>query len=62
MNESEPSDDASLDLKRCQNWGNRMTLGQVGTIPAYGPNGSRCRGGMISIQALVWNVRTLFRM
>ncbi|TWV97120.1 hypothetical protein FQA91_06410 [Pseudomonas aeruginosa] len=31
-------------------------------IPAYGPSGSRCKGGMISIQAWVRNVRTLFQM
>ena len=30
--------------------------------PAYGPDGSRCIGGMISIQALVRNVRTLLQM
>lgn len=35
---------------------------QVGTKPAYGPNGSRCIGGMNSIRALVRNVRTSLRM
>jgi hypothetical protein len=58
MSESKPSDDASLALKYCQNRGRDVSPGLVGTIPVYGPNGSRCIGGMISIQALVWNVRT----
>ena len=62
MSASEPSDDAPLALKYCQNRGRGAAPGSVGTTPAYGPDGSRCIGGMSSIQALVWNVRTLFRM
>ena len=62
MSESKPFDEASLGLKRCQNQGMQMAPGLVGTLPVYGPDGSRRRGGMSSIQALVWNVRTLFRM
>ena len=57
MNESELSDDASSDLKHCQNRSDQIIPGPVGAISAYGPSGSRCRGGMSSIQALVWNVR-----
>jgi len=34
----------------------------TGTIPVYGPGGSRCIGGMNSARALVWNVRTSFWM
>jgi len=36
--------------------------GWIGTLPVYGPVGSRCIGGMNSAQALVWNVRTSFWM
>jgi hypothetical protein len=32
------------------------------TKPVYGLDGSRCIGGMNSVQALVWNVRTSFWM
>jgi hypothetical protein len=40
-----------------------LALGSARTKePVYGPGGSRCIGGMNSIQALVWNVRTWFRM
>ena len=35
---------------------------EVGTIPVYGPGGSRCIGGMNSIRALVRNVRTSLQM
>ena len=54
MSASEPSDDAPLALKYCQNRGRGAAPGSVGTTPAYGPDGSRCIGGMSSIQALVW--------
>jgi hypothetical protein len=62
MNESKPSDDASLALKCCQNWSRARTPGSAGKEPVYGPGGSRCIGGMNSIQALVRNVRTSFWM
>jgi hypothetical protein len=53
MNESKPSDDASLALKCCQNWSRARTPGLAGKEPVYGPGGSRCIGGMNSIQAWV---------
>src|ERR1700720_991615 len=46
----------------CQNRSLPGAPGQVGAKPAYEPGGSRCKGGMSSIQASVWNVRTLLRM
>jgi hypothetical protein len=39
-----------------------LAPGTVGTTPVYGLDGSRCIGGINSIQALVWNVRTSFWM
>jgi hypothetical protein len=35
-----------------------MMLGRVWAIPAYGPRGSRCIGGMISSQASIRNEGT----
>jgi hypothetical protein len=58
MNESEPTEDASLLRRRCQNWGRGLTPGSVEAKPVYGLGGSRCIGGMISTQAQAWNVRT----
>lgn len=58
MNASEPSDDASLERKRCQNRGRLDTPGRVWRQPAYRPGGSRCIGGMSYKQALVWNMET----
>ena len=63
MSESEPSDDASLLPQGTVKTGDAHWLQDiVGTKPVYGPDGSRCIGGMNSIQALVWNVRTSFWM
>jgi hypothetical protein len=62
MNVSEPSDDASLERKRCQNRGRLDTPGQVWRQPAYCPDGSRCIGGMSYKQALVWNMGTCSAM
>jgi len=77
MSESKPFDDASLNSQvlsklgscscsRISREGNCLTTPantdhSLGT-PVYGPGGSRCIGGMNSIQALVWNVRTSFWM
>ena len=58
MNASEPSDDASLEPKRCQNRVRVDSPGQVWRQPAYRPVGSRCIGGMSYKQALVWNMGT----
>jgi hypothetical protein len=46
----------------CQNRSRPGTPGPVGAKPAYELGGSRCKGGMSSIQASVGNVRTLLRM
>jgi len=62
MSESKPIVYAPSVLRHCQNRSRVIAPGSVGTKPVYGPVGSRCRGGMSSIQALVWNVRTLVRM
>jgi len=48
--------------RHCQNRSLPGAPGAVGKRPAYGPGGSRCKSGISSIQASVWNVRTLFRM
>lgn len=58
MNVSEPSDDASLERKRCQNRDRLDIPGQVWRRPTYCPDGSRCIGGMSYKQALVWNMGT----
>jgi len=42
MSESKPSDDASLCPRCCRNWGGVLASGQVGALPAYWPDGSRC--------------------
>jgi hypothetical protein len=63
MSESKPADDASLWLQGTVKTGVYQVLrDKSGAQPAYGPGGSRCKGGMSSIQASVWNVRTLLRM
>jgi hypothetical protein len=62
MNASEPSDDASLERKCCQNRGRMDIPGQVWRRPAYGPVGSRCIGGMSYKQALIWNMGTCSAM
>lgn len=63
MSESKPSEDASLLPQDTVKTGtDHWFQEQSGRHLIYGPDDSRCIGGMISIQALVWNVRTLFRM
>jgi hypothetical protein len=63
MSESKPSDDASLRIQGAVKTGVVSVLQEsVGTTPDYGLDGSRCKGGMNSTQASVWNVRTLLRM
>jgi len=63
MSESKPFDDASLWIQGTVKTGvARVLQDESGKIPAYGPDGSRCTGGMNSIQALVRNVRISFWM
>jgi hypothetical protein len=56
MSESEPVDDPSLEVKRCQNRGGWEFSGQVWRQPVYCPDGSRCKDGMSLIQALIRNM------
>lgn len=63
MSESKPSDDASLLPEDTAKTGvGHWLQDQSGRHLLYGPDDSRCIGGMSSIQALVRNVRTLFWM
>jgi hypothetical protein len=63
MSESKPADDASLWLQDTVKTGvDQVLRDKSGAKPAYEPGGSRCKGGMSSIQASVRNVRTLLRM
>jgi hypothetical protein len=62
MSESKPADDASLRVKILPKMESPPAPGLAGKEPAYGPGGSRCKGGMNSAQALVRNVRTLLWM
>jgi hypothetical protein len=39
-------------------YGVRICAPSVGELPACGPSGVRCKGGVSSSQALAWNRRT----
>jgi hypothetical protein len=63
MSESKPSDDASLLPQNAVKTGDDHWLqDESGRYLFTAPDGSRCKGGMNSVQALVWNVRTSFWM
>ena len=59
MSESEPTDDASSRIQGTVKTGaGQLLQDEPGKEPVYWPGGSRCLGGMSSMQALVRNVRT----
>ena len=58
MIEREPLKTHRNLLRRCQNGGRNPTPGKAWTQPAYGPCGSRCKGGMSSSQASARNEGT----
>jgi hypothetical protein len=62
MSESEPCDDASLKTQGTVKTGGVPYFQDKPKRDLYGFGGSRCKAGISSAQALVWNVRTLFRM
>jgi hypothetical protein len=58
MSESEPFDNASLNVKRCQNQARVIRLGRIWRVPDDWPDDNRCRGGMSLIQASIRNMGT----
>ena len=58
MNESEQSMTCRKANQLTSKLGSVVGPGQIQTVPVYGLGGVRCRGCMILIQALVWNVGT----
>jgi len=53
--ESESLFEASRQIHRCQNLGFVLTQGEVWREAVYQPSGIRRTGGVIFIQAFVWN-------
>ncbi|MDD1626326.1 MAG: hypothetical protein LUQ26_02455 [Methylococcaceae bacterium] len=58
MNESEQSMTCRKAIKLTSKPSRVIDSGQIQTAPVYGLGGVRCRGCMILIQALMWNVGT----
>jgi hypothetical protein len=58
MNESEQSMTRRKAIQVSSKPSSVVDLGQIQTVPVYGLGSGRCRGCMILIQALVWNVGT----
>ena len=58
MNESEQSMTCRKANQLTSKPGSVVDPGQIQTVPVYGLGGVRCRGCMILIQALMWNVGT----
>ena len=58
MNASEQSMTCRKANQQTSKPGSVVDPGQIRTVPAYGLDGVRCRGCMILIQALMWNVGT----
>ncbi len=58
MNESEQSMTCRKAIKLTSKPSRVVDLGQTQTVPVYGLGGVRCRGCMILIQALMWNLGT----
>jgi len=58
MNESEQSMTCRKAIQLTSKPDGVVSPGQIQTIPVYGLGGVRCRGCMILIQALLWNVGT----
>ena len=58
MNESEQSMTCRKAIQLTSKPDGVISPGQIQTIPVYGLGDVRCRGCMILIQALLWNVGT----
>lgn len=58
MNESEQPMTCRKAIKQTSKLGSVIDLGQVQIVPVDRLDGVRCRGCMILIQALMWNVGT----
>ncbi len=58
MNESEQSMTYRKAIQLTSKPDGVVNPGQIQTVPVYGLGGVRCRGCMILIQALLWNVGT----
>ena len=55
--ESKPSDDASKVLAAVGTVGESHSRDELGERSAYGPSGSRCRGGLNSTYRLYYGTR-----